>query len=56
MAIYLFTYKDFGMLYFVVGTGKIRMEKEQEKARKKYKEVSSLRSREKGIVTLGGFS
>lgn len=49
MTIYYFTYKDSGKLRCVVGTGKVRMFKELEKAQKKYKEVSPLKSREKFI-------
>lgn len=55
MTIYFFTYKDSGMIRCVVGTGKVRMFKELEKAQKKYDDVSYLKTREKGLINLEGF-
>ena len=57
MTIYYFTHKSFGLLYFTVGTGKIKMLKEREGTIKRgHKEVSILHERKKGIIQLGGFS
>ena len=49
MVMYSFYFDDFGRVY-VVGTGKVRMQKEREKSLKKGQKPSSLVEISKGIL------